>query len=275
MGRVRAMLFAGATTLLSVPAASAADLPMMPPMRPAIVEFSGWYLRGDIGFSNQSVGNMHQHSQDAPGAVPLSFVSKSFDSAPFFGVGVGYQFNSWLRMDVTGEYRGRANLHAASQDSNGAYETYTGSKSEFTGLVNVYADLGTWWHVTPFVGAGVGASYNRIHDFYDTCASVNYGCQGQITGVADGTGTKWNLAWALYAGLGYQVTPGLTVELAYRYINLGDAQSGFFHNVAGVGPYSAPFEFKDITSHDVKLGVRWNLFEPEPPVYAPPLMRKG
>jgi hypothetical protein len=30
---------------------------------------------------------------------------------------------------------------------------------------------------------------------------------------------------------------------------------------------------KDITSHDLKLGVRWNL--DSPPVYAPPLVRKG
>jgi hypothetical protein len=32
-------------------------------------------------------------------------------------------------------------------------------------------------------------------------------------------------------------------------------------------------QFKDITSHDVKLGVRWNL--ESAPIYAPPLIRKG
>jgi len=37
----------------------------------------------------------------------------------------------------------------------------------------------------------------------------------------------------------------------------------------------SPFTIKDVTSHDVKLGVRWN-FESEQPVYAPPpLVRKG
>jgi hypothetical protein len=30
--------------------------------------------------------------------------------------------------------------------------------------------------------------------------------------------------------------------------------------------------FKDITSHDLMLGMRWNL---NPPIYEPPLMRKG
>ena len=244
----------------------AADLSV--PIMPQPVEVSGWYLRGDIGMTNQNVGQLHQRYEDVI-SEQFTYTSKSFDSSPFFGIGVGYYFNDWLRFDVTGEYRGRANLHATAFGNAGSIDNYQGSKSEFTGLLNAYVDLGTWRRVTPFVGAGVGFSYNRIHDFYDTCASGQ--CAGVITGVADGTGTKWNLAWALYAGLGYQVTPGFTVELAYRYINLGDAQSGWFHNVdpaLSVAP--GPYEFKGITSQDVKIGVRWMFGAPEMPVYAPP-----
>ena len=33
------------------------------------------------------------------------------------------------------------------------------------------------------------------------------------------------------------------------------------------------FQFHNITSQDVKLGVRWNLWSP--PAYAPPLITKG
>ncbi len=32
-------------------------------------------------------------------------------------------------------------------------------------------------------------------------------------------------------------------------------------------------KFRDITSHDLTLGVRWNLESPQ--VYAPPVIRKG
>ncbi len=47
------------------------------------------------------------------------------------------------------------------------------------------------------------------------------------SGVAFGaTESQLSLAWALYAGLGYQVTPSLTIEAAYRYLNLGNAHSG-------------------------------------------------
>ena len=58
MGSVRAIVFAGAVTLLSLPAAQAADLPAMPPP-PVIHDFSGWYLRGDIGMTNQQVKSLY------------------------------------------------------------------------------------------------------------------------------------------------------------------------------------------------------------------------
>jgi opacity protein-like surface antigen len=92
--------------------------------------------------------------------------------------------------------------------------------------------------------------------------------------VSDGVGTKFSFAWALHAGLAYQVTPGLTIELAYRYINLGDAQSGNFHNIDPLSVvHPGPFEFKGLSSHDLKLGVRWML---EPVIQTPPpLMRRG
>jgi len=264
MGNSRLLAAAATAVLLAIPAAHAADLP--PAYQPLPIVASGWYLRGDIGMSTQKLGDMHQRFQDIT-TEKFTLTNDSFDSAPFFGVGVGYQVNSWLRTDVTLEYRGKANMHLMQTGDQGTFDTYHGNKSEITGLWNVYADLGTWWCVTPFVGAGAGFSYNRIEDFYD----VN-----PLTGglaVADGVGTKWNFAWALYAGVAYQVTPSFTVELAYRYINLGDAQSGYFHNaVPAFSVAPGPFQFKDLTSQDVKLGVRWMIGEPPPP---PPLMRKG
>jgi opacity protein-like surface antigen len=273
---VKVAAIAGIGTVFAT-VANAADMPMLPPVSaPPIEQAPGWYLRGDIGMTNQSVGTMHQAYQDV---IPerFDYTSKSFDSSWLFGIGIGYQFNNWLRFDVTGEYRSRANLHATAIGNAGSIDDLHGSKSEFTALANVYADLGTWYSITPFIGAGIGASYNFIHDFYDTCAAGL--CAGQITALADGTGAKWSFAWALHAGLAYQVTPGFSIELAYRYIDLGDAESGYFHNVTpalSVAP--GPYQFKDLTSHDLKFGVRWLLDPPVmqmDPVRLPPLMRRG
>jgi opacity protein-like surface antigen len=274
MGGVRVVSCAAALAAFAS-AASAADLPA-PVLPVPVAEFSGWYLRGDIGMSNQSLKRMsHPSFATAPQYTFLD--SGGFDAAPFFGLGIGYQFNNWLRIDVTGEYRGKANFHALDRYFNPGLpgfvtNDYNGSKSEWVGLVNAYLDLGTWWCITPFIGGGIGVAYNTISHFRDTNVIASGG------GWAP-TGSKTNLAWALYAGAAYKVTPSFAVELAYRYMNLGDAQTGTLVNLDPTvvsGNPLAPMTFETITSHDIKLGVRWML-QPDivaPPVL-PPLISKG
>ena len=46
-------------------------------------------------------------------------------------------------------------------------DDYTASKSEWLFLANAFVDFGTWWGITPFVGAGIGASVNTISNFID------------------------------------------------------------------------------------------------------------
>ena len=53
--------------------------------------------------------------------------------------------------------------------------------------------------------------------------------------------------------------PCLTLEAAYRYLNLGDAASGDLVTYTGTNTVNNPMEFRDIVSHDVKLGVRYVL----------------
>ncbi|MDQ0471233.1 outer membrane protein [Labrys wisconsinensis] len=272
--------------VLAASAASAADVPMVeqpPPPPVAAPDFGGWYLRGDIGFSNQHVDKI-ENVLDA-GASNLNTRQKSFDAAPFGGVGVGYRFNEWLRADITGEYRGNAGFNGyqtfnfvdgLGNDRVGV-DRYTASKSEWTGMLNAYVDLGTWYGITPFIGAGIGASYNTISNFQDNGMNDLVGGGDQINSSAYAKdSSKWNLAWALQAGLAYEVTPGLTMELAYRYINLGDARSGDIISYDGTNTINNPEKFKNLTSHDIKLGLRWALGEPIPaaePEY-PTLTRK-
>ena len=256
---------------------------------PLIEEFSGWYLRGDIGMSNQRVQNLNNALY---AGNSIQAVGMGFDSAPIFGLGIGYNFNDWLRFDVTGEYRGKANFHGLDIVNSSYTDEYTGSKSEWLLLANAYIDLGTWYSITPFVGAGIGMSRNTISSFRDTCVTVLV-CSGGSVAFGD-TASKWNLAWALHAGLSYKVTRNFTVELAYRYVNLGDAQSGDLTTYLGGNAIYNPMEFHNLTSHDVKLGLRFNLdglseyarpapyySQPQiytpPPVYAPPppLRSKG
>ncbi len=232
---------------------------------PVVVEeFGGWYLRGYVGMSNQQAKLSHPAFNERP----YTHVDDGFDSAPFFGAGVGYYFNEWLRFDVTGEYRGSANYHGYGTYPGGSDE-YRARKKEWVGLLNGYVDLGTWNKLTPFVGAGVGFAYNTISSFMD----VNTPTGGVYSAQS---ASKMNFAWALHAGLAYKVTPNFTVELAYRYLNLGKAETGTGVSYNGTNANGRPFTFDNLVSHDIMLGLRVNLdsFEtfsrPAPTYYAPP-----
>ncbi|HEX9469787.1 MAG TPA: outer membrane beta-barrel protein, partial [Bradyrhizobium sp.] len=242
---------------------------------PPPADFGGWYLRGDIGMTNQRMKSLDNPD---PNAALFTSVGMGFDSATLFDVGVGYQFNNWFRADITGQWRGKANFHGSQFTDafagSALVDNYSASKSEAVFMANAYVDLGTWWCVTPFIGAGIGTSYNRISGFRDDGTGSTFGVARppSVTYAADNG--KWNLAWAVHTGLAYKVTPNVTLELGYSYISLGDATTGVNSNFAGTPTPQFPWTMKDITSHDLTLGVRWNL--DSQPVYAPPpLVRKG
>ena len=115
MGSMRKLALAGVAALMST-AALAADLPsrmQAPVLAPPLpVDADGWYLRRYIGLSDQVLDRI---SHPSFVAVPqFTFLNKGgFGNAAFFGGGGGYQWNSWLRTDVTGEYRGRAEIGRA------------------------------------------------------------------------------------------------------------------------------------------------------------------
>ena len=110
--------------------------------------------------------------------------------------------------------------------------------------------------MTPYLGAGIGASRNTISGFRDINIIDGGG------GYADDK-SKWDFAWALHAGLGIQATERMTVDLGYSFVSLGDGQTGELKNddpsAAVPAAGNDGITFKDITSHDLKLGVRYSL----------------
>jgi len=70
------------------------------------------------------------------------------------------------------------------------------------------------------------------------------------------------------------VTSNFTVELAYRYLDMGTAVHGFGRSFDGTNAGASSFQFRDLVSQDVRLGVRWTCCDvPAPP--PPPIIRKG
>jgi opacity protein-like surface antigen len=274
MGRLFALLFVATLGGVASACAQAADLlpPPPVPMEPPPQDFNGWHLRGDFGVAANQISGLRSTFTDPTVDVPAPmFNNFSIGDAAFAGAGVGYQFNSWLRFDATAEYRTAAQYAAIQSytdiwnppgsvcglDSR-CYDTYHGQHSAFLFLANGYLDLGTWYGITPFVSGGVGFANNWLQNFYDVSAQPAGGF-----GYAQNR-TQTNFAWQVGAGLAYNVTPNLKLEVAYRRTDMGRMNTGVIHCM---GTPVCPGEVQsfNLASNDVKLGIRYVI-----PTLAPP-----
>jgi opacity protein-like surface antigen len=269
MGQFRSIIIGLALVMGQTAGAAAADLGLLPPppieVTPCVGCAGPWYIRGFVGGANPHVGDI---SSELFQFNDFQVFHKDIKSSPFVGGGVGYEFNQWLRFDVTGEYRGDATFFGQDRypgsdgfnrvgppfgpgEFNPGTNEYTADIQSWLGLANAYVNLGTYHCLTPYVGGGVGfasISVNGLKDVNVPNGSVFYG--------ADHTQT--NFAWGVYAGLAYDVTPGLTIDLSYRYTDLGDARSGRVTAYDDSSSYKS-LNIDDITSNDIMLGVRWKL----------------
>jgi opacity protein-like surface antigen len=278
MVSVKALFSAGAAAMVST-AAYAADLGPPPPYQyqppAAVLEQGGWYLRGDVGVGILNFSEF-DHSQTNPGFVwPASWtiVQKDIQDTTILGFGVGYELNNWLRFDITEEYRTKAMFKVKGSYTEFCpggicFDINEGNYSAAVFMANAYIDFGTWWCLTPYVGAGVGGAYNRITGIEDT-GIIADGSVG--FGYAPVDSATWNLAWNVQAGLTYSVSNNFKVDFSWRYLNLGSPQSAVVNCQNTDACPGAFYTLKDITSQDFRIGVRWML-QPEAPAV---LMTRG
>jgi opacity protein-like surface antigen len=244
---------------------------------------SGWYLRGDVGVSVHRDAKWHESeidSQDGTDDFNDWLSTKSSNSANL-AVGVGYQFNDWLRADLTGEYRFASGLQGVqAQITSGGAAYYWGNDTadltSWVFLANVYADIGDFGGLKPYIGAGIGAALNQ----FSGGTQISGGAATGSYGIYE-DGDKWNLAGAFYAGLGYEINKQLTLDVGYRWLWLGDVSSGAktcYDGTATVTDCNATqatekWWLKGLNSHDIRVGLRYKFYEE--PSYSSPVMAKN
>jgi opacity protein-like surface antigen len=237
----------GALAILLATAANAADLPRRQPLPPPssmppppllqsapslVDEFSsGWYLRGDIGYRQNKVN-------DVRNAIPPQPTDDDLGKSWLAGAGVGYKL-SWFRADLTADYGMKAKY---SGDTVAATDDFNAKIDSVTGLMNIYGDLGTWYGLTPYIGAGAGFAHLQTSGFSRTFLGGPD---------ADSTG-KWNFAWAYMAGLSYKITGNYHVDLGYRHINMGGVTTG-------LDTFGNQLEFKKLSADELRFGFRYVL----------------
>ena len=286
MGRAKALLFmsciAAAVVTAQTPARAADILPEAPPLdepslRGALAEDSGFTLRVDAGVANTNATKLRSTYGDGATQASLGVIEGPVSIGdPFLlGLGVGYQFNPWLRADLTAEYRQSVHYHASSTyQLVGAAPCPTGgtlfcgndaTAAAKTGLflANGYIDLGDWGGVTPYVGAGVGVAAYQISAMKDRALYP----ADAFSFAPNASGS--NFAWSLTAGASYHLSANLVLDLSYRYVNMGTYKTGAIACNA-LNPGGCHFESQhfDMASNDLRIGLRWLMFDPGPPPVA-------
>jgi len=268
-GSLQALILAGALAVGATGVAKAADMPAFPPspVEETAPQFSGWYLRGDVGYGFEEMSGF---SSTAAGYVPgFAYHASGIDGTPFIGGGFGYQVNNWFRADLTAEYRAPTHYSAFETYNNTSSggDAYSAQIRSTVVLANGYVDLGTWYGFTPFVGAGVGAAFHQFHGLEDVGTGPdNFGGFGTA---ADANMT--NFAWAAMAGIDYSISPNWRFELGYRYLDMGRVTS---NGIVCQPTCAPPYEVQSfhLVSNDVRLGLRY-IFAEVPPA-PPPIVTK-
>jgi opacity protein-like surface antigen len=227
--------------MLAIPfgnAANAADVgrpyPPLLESAPLLVdEFgSNWYLRGDIGYRWNETDSVTNN--DPPPRVRDNDLGNSW----MFGAGVGYKWE-WFRADLTVDYGSKSHFLG---DAGLRTNDFTAKIDSVTGLVNIYGDLGTWYGLTPYVGAGIGFAHLRAANFEVASAQAP----------AVDSATKWNFAWAFMAGVSYKVYGNYNIDLGYRHVNMGDVKTGR-------DEFDNQLAFKKMSADEIRLGFRYVL----------------
>lgn len=274
-GSMQAFLVAGALVAGTAGVAVAADMPLPPPpvFEPiAPPPFSGWYLRGDVGVGFDQMNNFA--SNDAAIISGFRYNGSGLGMQSIFDLGAGYQFNNWFRADVTAEYRTNSKYwanegYAAGPGYGAGSDGYSGGVRNEVFLANGYVDLGTWYGLTPFVGAGVGVAESNFNGLTDVgLGPSNYGGYGTA---ANSNSTQ--LAWALMAGVDYAIAPNWRLELSYRYLNMGDVRSNGIMCLPTCAP---PYEAQSfrMASNDVRIGLLYYFSEIPPMAPQLPVVSK-
>lgn len=224
-------LLAIASLLSAASPAFGADMPAPPPILelPRFIS-PGWYLRLDAGYAWGVIGG----AESATGFADPQ--DNKLGGGFAGGVGAGFR-SDWLRTDLTLDYTGPLKYEgsvAASGDT-------TAKVDAVTALFNVYLDLGTWYHATPYIGAGLGATQLHVYDYASNAAPPF------TSGLSH---TQWNVAWAAMAGVAYPAAPNILLDVGYRYVGFGDVTTA--SDAAGA------MTLKNLAAHEVRVGIRWS-----------------
>ncbi|HEV7318630.1 MAG TPA: outer membrane protein [Ensifer sp.] len=228
---------------------------------------SAIYLRGDIGYAPwRGEGDPYYRTFDAGSYSSVPFDNARFDK-PFSGsLGVGYQFTDTFRADLTAEYfEGRFNGSSSSanpcagQGAGTSCAFSTGADYSALGLMaNAYVDFGTLAGFTPYVGAGLGATRLNWDTAIERASCVGAACAGTPASNSYEGRDSWRFTYALMAGVSYDLSEQLKLDVGYRYSHIGDGEMFGFGAEALAGARGDKGFDDGLSRHEIRAGLRFS-----------------
>ncbi len=238
-----------------------------------VVEFgTGWYLRGDIAYSDTV----------APGFTRGSTaLDQDLGNAYSFSVGAGYTINNYLRIEGTIDHFADLAFSDDQAVNCGVWDhdvdpltapvPMTGYCSQESTvavgatavMVNGYLDIGNFRGFSPYIGGGVGAAYVKWEDYtYQTVCrySSPADCQNRAYSSSPTTitgNTGWKPAGSLMAGFAYDLTQNLKLDLGYKYTYIsGGSAAKDIPTTTGFDD----LEYDAFNIHQFKIGLRYEIW---------------
>ncbi|WP_084210042.1 outer membrane protein [Ralstonia sp. A12] len=194
------------------------------------------------------VGAKHKADDMASSARPRigSFVSID-DSANLVtgSFALGYDFaNGWR---VEGEYTLPRKDAFVSGSTRWPSNNYHDIHSQRV-MANVYRDFAVAKNVSVYAMGGLGLAMLKSEG-----AQIN---PANGFGGPFNAASQTNLAWSLGAGVSYSPIKKLTLDLGYRYVDMGKTESGWNAFTNAVGMQDEMLRAK-LVSHEIYLGARY------------------
>ncbi len=238
---------------------------------------SGWYLRGDIGYTISTNTDLSYVSDQR-----YDYDDQSIGESSSWGLGVGYTFSDMLRGDITFE---TSDGHEWDGTSVGTLcgggtpgDCFSEDSADFDRnslMANAYVSLGNYHGFSPYVGAGLGVTHvqwnNYESDAYctvDVGETCSYGAHSGVGTDAEtyyggrtsyGTESATALTYALAAGFDYRLNQNWLFDMGYKWTTI-DGGVVIKKDANGIGSPQGSSKFDSIHMHEVKVGLRYEIW---------------
>lgn len=194
---------------------------------------NNFYLKGGVGLNHINTVRFSNHAFDSKIKPTANF--------PLIELGGGYYLNESIRTELVTHYFIFHTDETSTDSNNDIYKISSKTKAN-TLMLNVYKDVLSVGHFTPFVGGGIGiATLKESASGYAISQGDNvYYSLNNID-----SKTVNHFAYKLTVGTDVQLSNNVTGEISYNYFNLGNNKSQI---IGGIRNYGI---------HNITLGMRF------------------